>query len=468
MFPKFAEEVRARRIGSINRGIDMNQLREQFKDTPAGLREIRMTMKVAELRDAVRAKFDKEANEKDLVGRDRRGIEAAIEYQARREAGISSKNERDDDRSPFSLKNMEEGLIARETDRGVEYAAFWDKDGELVAIFKGNKGSVGSYVEAPKGSKMNGDTPIKGGVMTHTHPAEGVDRPFGYAFSGGDISVHNARELMETRAVAREGTYSFRGDQASIPKAILDQMNPQARESYTRMPKAEQSKVAFRMMASQMKERTALGDTNPLNPLNRAVQEVRTEMRMATGIQPTIQKVLGSKEFLVRQLVYQKQMFESYGLKYEFTPAKGYESVGAAVKSYQTPRVTSTSVNRDYHREKPQRKATVSSVYDKNGVRDDKVLAQYRGASPTRVEAKPPERALKTRKAAAPKEAKPANRAKPPDTPKPIKAAPPKQAPVEPPAKDLLGDFFRGVEAKQRGSGLGGLRRPEFPPDFGT
>jgi hypothetical protein len=222
------------------------------------------------------------------------------------------------------------------------------------------------------------------------------------------------------------------------------------------------------MMANTMRERTPLGDPNPLNPLNRALQEVKMEMRMASGIEPSLKKVLGSKEFLVRQLVYQKQMFESYGLKYEFTPAKGFESVGAAVKSYQTPRVTGTTVNRDYHGEKPQRQPTAPSLYDKNGVRDDKVLAQYRGGSPTRVEAEPPKRAPRARTAAAPKEAKPATRAKPPAPPKPIEAAPPKQAPVEPPAKDLLGDFFRGVEAKQRAGGLRGLRRPEFPSDFGT
>ena len=149
MLPKFAETLNPQRLGLVNRATDLDEFRQRLEQGASGIsnkdiRQMKMaidhTREIGKMREQAKANFDKEANEKDLVGRDRRGMEAAIEYQLRREAGIPPKNERDDPNSPYSLRNIEDGLMTREAIEGIEYAVFYDKDGETVGIFKGQKG----------------------------------------------------------------------------------------------------------------------------------------------------------------------------------------------------------------------------------------------------------------------------------------------------------------------------------------
>lgn len=481
MLPKHAEEINAKRIG-VNRTVDVTSLRQstalsdpQFAylkekglrgELARQLYSLKIDEKIREVRDRVKSSFDKEANEKDLVGRDRRGIEASVEYDLRRQAGIPTRNERDDPRSPYSRENIEEGLMRRESDDGNEFAAFWDKDGELIAVFKGDKNSVASHFE----DKSDRGKPTKGGTMTHSHPTEfdpytgEVKRPFGFGFSGGDIQQHGLRELDETRAVAREGTYSFstKGDTARIPDEIKRLMPADALARYEGSPPADKHAMAIRILAG------ISGEGHSLNPIDRAVRE--TEMK--AGTRP-FREVLGSKDFLVTQARLQKEMFEKFGVKWEFTPAKGYEDVARAIYT-NTPTAqtdwSDTSVDQlgrgkpsAYARGVPRTTADRPVIFDAKGKRDDTVLAQYRGGNPTRLEAPPVKSAPKVTSAkrvgSAPK---PTQAAKPKEA-QPIKPAPAVARPTEPPKVDVVADFERRMrEVKSRGA-LGALRKVELP-----
>jgi len=86
MLPKFAETSNPQRLGVIaNRSTDIDDLTSSLEKGTQGIgnkemKQIRMmmgyTQEITRARDIAKGKFDKEANEKDLVGRDRRGIEA--------------------------------------------------------------------------------------------------------------------------------------------------------------------------------------------------------------------------------------------------------------------------------------------------------------------------------------------------------------------------------------------------------
>jgi len=471
MITKFAEELSSKRIG-FNRALDLNAAKEKA-DAQGGsdtLKQLRVMADIATAKREAAQSFDREANEKDLVGRNRRGVESAVEYDMRRRAGIPPKNERDDPRSPYSRENIEDGLMSRESDNGVEYGAFWDKDGELIAIYKGDKGSVGAHIEGDK---------VKGGMMTHSHPTEFYSdgtpkRPFGYAFSAGDVNVHAVRELSETRAVAREGTYSFstEGAKVEIPKSILSQLPPSIQSDYASKSGSAREAIALKVLALCCKE------GSPYNPIDRAVREVAYDVAKATFLpqnSPTVfNKVLGSKDFLVRQAVYQQKLFEEFGVKWEFKAAKGFEDVGRAIAARNDQGGMSDHNNASaYNKSVPRRPADKPSIIGSDGKRSDLVLRVYRDADQPRT-APPPKTAPQV--ATAPK-AVAAKRVvsapKTPEAPKPkqaepIKPAPPVTRPIEPP-RDILGDFFKSVDRRQKAGGLGGLRKVELPRDvFGS
>lgn len=465
MLPKHAEEVNAKRIG-VNRALDLNEARERAaaqggSDT---IKQLRVMADIATAKREASQSFDREANEKDLVGRNRRGVEAAIEYDLRRRAGIPPKNERDDPRSPYSRENIEDGLMSRESDNGVEYGAFWDKDGELIAIYKGDKGSVGAHIEGDK---------VKGGMMTHSHPTEfdkngDPKRPFGYAFSAGDINVHAVRELGETRAVAREGTYSFSTDGAKveIPKSILSQLPPNIQRDYASKTGVERQTIALKVLALCQKE------GSPYNPIDRALREVMSEAATASGLVSggaiVFNKAMNSKDFLVRQAVYQKRLFEEFGVKWQFKAANGFEDVGRAIAANddqggKTDFKGDTTLYGTWGKSVPRTTATRPSIIGSDGKRSDEVLRTYRDADQPRT-APPPQTAPKVTTAKRVGSAPKAPKATKPKEAEPIKPAPPVARPIEPP-RDIIGDFFRGVEQRQRGGALGGLRKVELPRD---
>ena len=461
MITKFAEELSSRRIG-FNRALDLNAANERANAQGGGdvLKKLRVMAEIATAKREAAQSFDKEANEKDLVGRNRRGVEAAVEYDLRRKVGIPPKNERDDPRSPYSREGIEDGLMARESDNGVEYGAFWDKDGELIAIYKGDKGSVGAHIEGDK---------VKGGMMTHSHPTEfnsdgTPKRPFGYAFSAGDVNVHAVRELGETRAVAREGTYSFstEGAKVEIPKSILSQLPPSIQSDYASKTGEARQTLALKVLSLCSKE------GSPYNPIDRAVREVAYDVAKTTSLPQdsprVLNKVLGSKDFLVRQAVYQRKLFEEFGVKWEFKAANGFEDVGRAIAARNDQGGMSDHfITSAFDASVPRRPADKPSIIGSDGKRSDLVLRSYRDGDQPRT-APPPKSAPKVitakRVVSAPKT--PAD-PKPKEA-EPIKPAPPVARPIDPP-RDILGDFFKNVERRQRGGGLGGLRKVELPRD---
>lgn len=466
MLPKHAEELSSKRI-AFNRALDLNAARERAaaqggSDT---LKQLRVMAEISTAKREATMAFDKEANEKDLVGRNRRGVEAAIEYDLRRRAGIPPKNERDDPRSPYSRENIEEGLMTREADNGVEYGAFWDKDGELIAIYKGDKGSVGAHIEGDK---------VKGGMMTHSHPTEfNLDgtpkRPFGFAFSAGDVNVHAVRELSETRAVAREGTYTFstEGAKVEIPKSILAQLPPNIQSDYASKSGSARQEIALKVLALCCKE------GSPYNPIDRAAREISFEVTAAASRAgerlndtQTITRVLGSEDFLVRQAVYQRKLFEEFGVKWNFKANKGFEEVGKAIArgDDQGGRTNYADKGDTYSKKVPRSPVARPSIIGSDGKRSDLVLRTFRDGDQPRVEAPPPKSAPKVTTAQRVVSAPKAPKATKPKEAEPIKPAPPVVRPIEPP-RDLVGDFFKNVEKRQRGGALGGLRKVELPRD---
>jgi hypothetical protein len=411
---------------------------------------------IATARREASMSFDREANEKDLVGRNRRGVESAIEYDMRRRAGIPPKNERDDPRSPYSRENIEDGLMTRESNNGIEYGAFWDKDGELIAIYKGDKGSVGAHIEGEK---------VKGGMMTHSHPTEfdangNPKRPFGYAFSAGDINVHAVRELAETRAVAREGTYAFSTDGArvEIPKSILSQLPPSVQSEYGRLGGTERQALALKVLALCQTE------GSPYNPIERALREVVYQAAGAKGVSPNsgtaFNSAMESKDFLIRQGVYQKRLFEEFGVKWQFKAAKGFEDVGRAIASGddQGGQTDFKSDTGAYQRSVPRTTSIRPSIIGSDGKRSELVLRTYRDADQPRT-APPPQTAPKVTTAKSVGSApKPATATAPKKAPpvKPAVIAPALGGslfvrPIDPPTRGVRGGVILG------GVGVGGL-----------
>lgn len=266
--------------------------------------------------------FDKEANQ-DLDNHERRGVEAGLDYVQRREAGMPPKNEKDNPNSRYNQKNIEEGLLLREAANGVEYGIYWDKDGELIGINKGNKGSVMCY--APRDEKT-GRWLTRESTFTHSHPTDFSDnRELGLSFSKGDISNHGDKERAETRAVAREGTYSIRGSSGFIPKEELDRLrnhkNPATREFAARYMRTtdqyERNRMAAKILSLKFQEATDNLILTRGQGFGHSAQDGRW---------------FSSAKFASLMGVEHKALAEKFGYKYDFKANAGFESMERVIR----------------------------------------------------------------------------------------------------------------------------------------
>lgn len=261
-------------------------------------------------------KFDKKANE-DLETHTRRGVEAFFDWKQRRELGMKPKNERDDPKSQYSLKNIEEGMLMRETKGGVEFGVLYDKHGELISIQRGDKGSVGNF----SGEVKQGNA--RDGLMTHSHPSDGTDREYGHTLSAGDISGHGQKGTFESRAVAREGVYSIKGNNATIPKEDLAKLPSQLRTAYLSGDRWEKNQIACKVLSERMKVEYSkvLADGKQYF----APQNVDHTKGVYT--------FFNSEKAVVLMGLKTKELASQYGLKYEFKARDGFESVGKVINS---------------------------------------------------------------------------------------------------------------------------------------
>lgn len=278
--------------------------------------------------------------QKDLNTAERRGVEGVFDYQARRDAGMPPKNEYDDPNSRYNRENIEEGLLHRETHNGVEYSVQWDKNGELISIQRGGKGSVMTY--APK--DKNGASVLRDGILTHTHPSEiwdtdnkalgrdgdpakysdGGSRLHGLPFSRGDVENHGRTERLETRAVGREGIHIMRGNNATLTDSQLARLRIKAgglAQEYEKGDKWVKNKITMLVAAAEVSK------------ANKEVMSYGSSVLGADYKPVGNDRWFNSQHCLAMMATMQSQILGKYGIQYEFKPAKGYEGVARAVKS---------------------------------------------------------------------------------------------------------------------------------------
>jgi hypothetical protein len=316
--------------------------------------------------------------QKDLNKAERRGVEAAFDYLARRDAGMPPKDEYNSKDSRYSRENIEDGLLHRETHNGLEYGITWDKNGELISIQKGGKGSVMTYNPLDK----NGVPVSRDGIMTHTHPSEIWDtdnkklgrdgdiskyndagsRLHGLAFSEGDVGNHGTTQRLETRAVGREGTYIMRGNNATLSDSQLAMLRIKAgglAQEYERGDKWVKNKIAMKVAAKE------------IAASNRDVMKYGSAV-LAGGYPPTNDKFFNSQHCLALMAANQKAILAKYGIQFEFKPAKGYEAVGRAANGGTIDAVraetknfkTGTQIYREIRQEPPKGVTPLNSSGD--------------------------------------------------------------------------------------------------------
>lgn len=315
-----------KRTGSASEALSRDEkVTEMSEVVGNSVYQIQVDAKLAEVEKE--HKFDKEAN-KDLENHERRGVEAGLDWKNRRAEGMPPRNERDSKDSKYSLQNIEEGLLVREAADGIEYGVYWDADGELVGINKGEKGQVMSYVPRDE----NGKSLIRGGTFTHTHPSDLKDnRQLGLSFSKGDIENHGSTERAETRAVAREGTYSLRGTRGFIPKDELDKLknhsNPNTRAFAARYEREtdpwERNRMAAKILALKIDLETDnlvynQGASFNHNPINDG-------------------RWFSSAKFATLMAVAHKDMAKKFGYEYEFKAKAGFEQMEKIVSGRFNP-----------------------------------------------------------------------------------------------------------------------------------
>lgn len=273
-------------------------------------------------------KFDKEAN-KDLENHERRGVEAGLDWRYRRAEGMPPRDELNDKNSKYSLQNIEEGLLVREAADGIEYGVYWDKDGELVGINRGEKGQVMSYV--PYG-KLDGQSLIRGGTFTHTHPSDLRNgRELGLSFSKNDIDNHGSTGRGETRAVAREGTYSMKGTRGFIPKDELDKLkksdNANTRRFAEKYEKEtdpwERNRMAAKILSLKMDLET---DNLIYGQGSQFGHNPQTDGRW-----------FSSAKFATLMAVAHKDLAQKFGYQYEFKAKAGFEQMEKVVSGRFNP-----------------------------------------------------------------------------------------------------------------------------------
>lgn len=297
--------------------------------------------------------IDKEAH-KDLDAVERRGMEGVIGYQQRREAGMPPKDEWNDPKSRYSREAIEDGLLARETKNGVEYGILVDKHGEVIAIQKGIKSSVGQVAPLVK-DKTTGEMvkSTRDGIMTHTHPSDVKDNPvnptnrqFGVAFSQGDIRNHGVRETAEIRAVAREGVYILRGNGGSVPDDIVKRMEKSAsgkmmlKDSGYYDDKWQRNRVAANMFGEEWKAKLE------------SMQSVQYAKSM--GVDKVALRAEGGTwfshpKFVASGISELKAMAKRYGYEVDFKARSGYEAIEQSALRPTTESVKALDNWKEFH-----------------------------------------------------------------------------------------------------------------------
>ena len=246
----------------------------------------------------------------------RRGLEAAFDYERRRNLGYPPKNEKDDPTSRHSLKAIEETLMLDNANDGVEFSASYDKDGELIGINKGGKANVATY--SPKHSDL------EGGTLTHSHPTDGNDRLLGHSFSKGDIEFFGNFQLAEIRAVAREGTYSLKG-RATIPKELLENMkkstNTDTRKTAELYEKASSASSRHSIACAVMAREA------------RAISEHLQMYGDRSSDYKGGKDWFNSPKYGTMLAIGHARICQRYGVQYEFKAREGFETMEKAIKT---------------------------------------------------------------------------------------------------------------------------------------
>ena len=297
-------------ISEANRIEEYKEIKSKFgKDHNEMLKEMERVKKAYE-NDPTKT-TDEEL--KDPEALNRRGLESTFDYERRRQMGLPPKNEKDDPNSRHSLKAIEETLLLDNANNGVEFSAVYDKDGELISIYKGEKGVVATYIP------LFADD---GATMTHTHPTDGTDRVLGHTFSDGDIKVFG-RGLAEIRAVAREGTYSLKGT-PRIPADLLEKLkvspDDKTRELANKYEKAyrwEKHDIACAVLK------------NEVEAMWSHCQQYGDRATNFNGKGA----FFNSPKFSALAAATQARMYERYGLQYEFKANAGFEDMEKAIKA---------------------------------------------------------------------------------------------------------------------------------------
>jgi hypothetical protein len=246
----------------------------------------------------------------------RRGLEAAFDYERRRNLGYPPKNEKDDPTSRHSLQAIEETLMLDNANNGVEFAASYDKNGELIAINKGEKANVATY--------STHSSQLEGGTVTHSHPTDNNDRLLGHSFSKGDIEFFGTFDLAEMRAVAREGTYSIKG-RATLPQGLLENMKKSTDKDTRRLAEiyektssaSERHSIACSVMA---KEARAISE-------HLQMYGDRSSDYKAGG------DWFNSPKYGTMLAIGHARICQRYGVQYEFKAREGFEAMEKAIKT---------------------------------------------------------------------------------------------------------------------------------------
>ena len=287
-------------------------------------------------------KFDPESN-KDLENKDPRGIEAHLDYVSRRDNGFPPVNQKDNPNSRFNLDAIEGGLLAEQVRDGIEYGVSWDKDNELMSIQKGKSDSVPLYSSSELGT---GIPRTRGGTFTHTHPSD-LDtleydfdlRSYGLPLSDGDFKTMANFQYREIRAVAREGIYSVVADPDNVKfsQQWMDTIKKDSvlSKAFNEGDKWYKQSLALKLISSLFRQnyekinefcrRTPIYAT-PENPLDRKPidRSVSVDRRKDGGY-------TNSEAYAVLLATRQKELVESFGFKWNFTPNKGYEGIADGI-----------------------------------------------------------------------------------------------------------------------------------------
>jgi hypothetical protein len=346
-------------------------------------------------------------NGKNLDEYTRRGAEGTASYLARRDAGLPPKNEWDDPNSPYNRKNIEEGLMMRENNRGVEYGVLLDKNGEVMTVAKGIAGQV-SYA-------LHSDSiaHLKGGELTHNHPSQN-SRPLGACFSTGDLECHYKVGLEKIRAIAVEGDYQIKGQTGTGNKVSMD--------TVARMNDNQKGLVLDRV-------RIEMGRLN---------DQLVSQGKPPKFSQTDIKDAFYGEHYVAVATAFQKEMVTKSGYEYSFKAKKGFEhlqevvdrpitNVGDTVKTVLTDSRfrTGDQLKKVLTRDSQAFKQNAKTPFDENG---DTV--HLKNPTPKAVPVIPPKPAIVPAtkpSTVTPPKTTPTPPAKPPRTvkpPKPIKEKP--------------------------------------------